>query len=79
MLPPPVIAGSSAKRPSTLAADKSSGGLGVRMTFERVIVWPDGHREIEGVTPKRLAPPSHTLPSDDSSTQHDCNTIVEDQ
>ena len=30
------------------------------MTFERVIVWPDGHREIEGVTPKQLpAPASH--------------------
>ena len=36
------------------------------MTFERVIVWPDGHREIEGVTPKALpAHPdsSHMLPS----------------
>jgi hypothetical protein len=43
--------------PTTLAADESSGGLGVRMTFERVIVWPDGHREIEGVTPKALPAP----------------------
>jgi hypothetical protein len=25
--------------PSTLAADESSGGLGVKMTFERVIGW----------------------------------------
>ena len=32
--------------------------------FERVIVWPDGRREIEGVTPKQLpAPASHTLPN----------------
>jgi hypothetical protein len=37
------------------------------MTFERVIVWPDGHREIEGVTPKLLAPagvPSETPDGD---------------
>jgi hypothetical protein len=44
--------------PTTLAADESSRGLGVKMTFERVIVWPDGRREIEGVTPKQLPPPS---------------------
>jgi hypothetical protein len=24
---------------------------------QRVIVWPDGHREIEGVTPKALPAP----------------------
>ena len=52
--------------PTTLAADESGGGLGVRMTFERVIVWPDGHREIEGVTAKQLpAPASHVLPGSD--------------
>jgi hypothetical protein len=34
------------------------------MTFERVIVYPNGHREIEGVTPKQLPAPSHTLPND---------------
>jgi hypothetical protein len=28
------------------------------MVFERHIVWPDGHREIEGVTPKALPAPS---------------------
>jgi hypothetical protein len=33
------------------------GGRPKGISFERVIVWPDGHREIEGVTPKRLAPP----------------------
>jgi hypothetical protein len=43
--------------PTTLAADESSGGLGVKMSFERVIVWPDGRREIEGVTPKALPAP----------------------
>jgi hypothetical protein len=48
--------------PTTLAADESSRGLGVKMT---VIVWPDGRREIDGVTPKQLPPPSgssHMLP-----------------
>jgi hypothetical protein len=35
--------------PTTLAADESSGsGLGVRMVFERHIVYPNGHREVEG-------------------------------
>jgi hypothetical protein len=50
--------------PTTLAADESNGGLGVRMSFERVIVWPDGRREIDGVTPKSLPAPdaSHALP-----------------
>jgi hypothetical protein len=50
--------------PTTLSADESSGGASVKMTFERVIVWPDGRREIEGVTPKSLPAPdaSHALP-----------------
>ena len=43
--------------PTTLAADESSGGLGVKMVFERHIVWPDGRREIQGVTPKALPAP----------------------
>jgi hypothetical protein len=34
------------------------------MTFERHIVWPDGRKEIEGVTPKALPAPSHVLPKD---------------
>jgi hypothetical protein len=39
---------------------------------ERVIVWRDGHREIEGVTPKQLpAPASHVLPN---STPADVDT-----
>jgi hypothetical protein len=51
--------------PTTLAADQSSGsGPGVRMVFERHIVYPNGHREVEGVTPKALPVPdaSHALP-----------------
>ena len=51
--------------PHTLAAaSESDGGLGVKMVFERHIVWPDGRREIQGVTPKALPVPdaSHALP-----------------
>ena len=36
---------------------ESSGGVPVKMVFERHIVWPDGRREIEGVTPKALPAP----------------------
>jgi hypothetical protein len=43
--------------PTTLSADESSGGLGVKMVFERHLVFPDGRREIEGVTPKALPAP----------------------
>jgi hypothetical protein len=51
--------------PTTLAASESDGGLGVKMVFERHIVYPNGHREVEGVTPKALPAPdtSHVLPS----------------
>jgi hypothetical protein len=64
--------------PATLtAASESDGGGGI--TFERIIVMPNGHRHIEGKTPLQIAPPaSHALPSDDSSTQHDRNTLEED-
>src|SRR5215831_8774349 len=50
--------------PTTLAADESSGGVPVKMVFERHIVYPNGHRKIEGVTPKALPKPdaSHALP-----------------
>jgi hypothetical protein len=44
--------------PTTLAASESDGGPGVKMVFERHIVYPNGHREIEGVTPKQLPAPS---------------------
>jgi hypothetical protein len=43
--------------PTTLAASESNGGVGVEVRFIREIVWPDGHREIEGVTPKSLPSP----------------------
>jgi hypothetical protein len=43
--------------PTTLAASDSDGGLGVKMVFERRIVYPNGHVEIEGVTPKALPAP----------------------
>jgi hypothetical protein len=57
------------KLPTTLRASESDGGLATKLTFERVIVWPSGHREIEGVTPKSLPAPSHALPnSGDSNT-----------
>jgi hypothetical protein len=43
--------------PSTLAMPESTGGKQAGITFERVIVWPDGFREVEGVTPKQLPKP----------------------
>jgi len=43
--------------PTTLAASESNGGVGVELKFVREIVWPDGRREIEGVTPKALPAP----------------------
>jgi hypothetical protein len=48
--------------PTTLAASESDGGVGVQVTFQRVIVWPDGRREIEGATPKALPAPEPALP-----------------
>jgi hypothetical protein len=50
--------------PHTLSADESNGGLGVKVSFERIIVFPDGRREVEGVTPKALPAPdaSNALP-----------------
>jgi hypothetical protein len=43
--------------PSTLAMPESSGGEKTKISFERIVVWPDGHREIEGVTPKQRPAP----------------------
>src|SRR5215469_13189855 len=51
--------------PSTLAASDSDGGPNVEVRFVREIVYPTGHREIEGTIPKQLpapAPASHALP-----------------
>jgi hypothetical protein len=51
--------------PTTLQASESDGGNG-RIEFRRIIVWPGGREEVEGITPKQIAPPaSHTLPSDE--------------
>jgi hypothetical protein len=44
--------------PHTLSADESNGGLGVKVEFKRIIVFPDGRREVEGVTPKALPAPA---------------------
>jgi hypothetical protein len=50
--------------PTTLVPE-SDGGPAI-IQFQRVIVMPDGHKYIEGVTPKQIAPPSsHALPSDE--------------
>jgi hypothetical protein len=44
--------------PTTLSTSDSDGGAGAQITFTRVIVWPDGRREVEGVTPKALPAPA---------------------
>jgi hypothetical protein len=50
--------------PSTLDASESSRGP-TRVTFQRIVVWPNGHKDVETMTPKQLPPPSsHDLPSD---------------
>ena len=43
--------------PMTLSAPESDGGLGVKVSFERIVVWPDGRREVEGA-PKALPAPA---------------------
>ena len=43
--------------PHTLSADESGGGS-VELRFVREIVWPDGRREVEGITPKALPAPA---------------------
>ena len=43
--------------PAVLAADADSSGGPSTVTFTRVIVMPDGHKYIEGVTPKALPAP----------------------
>jgi hypothetical protein len=50
--------------PTTLTSE-SDGGVGGVILFTRQIVYPSGHVEIEGQTPKQLpAPASPTLPRD---------------
>jgi hypothetical protein len=50
--------------PSAIAAEETDGGKPTTITFTRVIVHADGHKEIEGVTPKALPAPdaSNALP-----------------
>jgi hypothetical protein len=43
--------------PTTLQASESDGGPAAVTLFQRVIVMPDGHKYIEGVTPKQLPAP----------------------
>jgi hypothetical protein len=53
--------------PHTLApASVSDGGAGVELRFIREIVWSDGRREVEGMTPKALP-----APEPDSSKETD--------
>jgi hypothetical protein len=49
--------------PTTLVAE-NDGGVDRVITFTRILVYPDGHREVEGVAPKSLPAPdaSHALP-----------------
>jgi len=58
-----------ATAPTTLAADESSGGLGVKMTFERV------HREIEGATPQAMACASFPYASNSDQPASDASDI----
>ena len=51
--------------PHQLATDaETNGGVGVKLEFRRIVVWPGGREEIENVTPKQLPSPdaSHALP-----------------
>ena len=43
--------------PTTLSTPESGGGVGMHIHFTREIVFPDGRREVEGVTPKALPAP----------------------
>jgi hypothetical protein len=54
--------------PTTLQASDSDGGVGVQMTFRRIIVYPGGREEIEGVTQPAPAPDaSHVLPNEEDN------------
>src|SRR5262249_11070270 len=50
--------------PTTLNTSETDGGAGLEIRFVREIVYPGGHKHIEGVTPKSLPPPdaSNALP-----------------
>jgi hypothetical protein len=63
--------------PTTLQASESNGGASL-VTFQRVIVMPDGQKWVEGVTPKQLPAPE-PAPVELTSTQHTHNTLSEDE
>jgi Family of unknown function (DUF5681) len=49
--------------PTTLAASETNGGVGVQLTFRRVIVWPGGREEeVDGVAPPKALPPPDPTP-----------------
>ena len=50
--------------PTTLNTSETDGGAGLEIRFVREIVYPGGHKHIEGVTPQALSSPdaSHALP-----------------
>jgi hypothetical protein len=58
--------------PSQLAAAPDlDGGAKTQITFTRIIVHADGHREIEGVTPKALPAPDAAFQPDATCTRHE--------
>jgi hypothetical protein len=63
--------------PTTLDASDSSGGPAV-ITFQRVIVMPDGHKYIDGVTPKQLPAPRDIDATRDEDTK-EINDLPDDQ
>ena len=56
--------------PTTLNTSETDGGAGLEIRFVREIVYPGGHKHIEGVTPKALPVPdaSHALPGPTNPT-----------
>ena len=50
--------------PTQLATDaEPNGGVGVKLEFRRIVVWPGGREEIENVTPKQLPSPDAASPT----------------
>jgi hypothetical protein len=57
--------------PTTLNTSETDGGAGLEIRFVREIVYPGGHKHIEGVTPKALPAPdaSNALPRPTDPTE----------
>jgi hypothetical protein len=55
--------------------------LGTKITFERVIVMPDGQRYVEGVTPKQLPAPDANWSQNNAecASQDSAETAVKPQ